>query len=85
MFQVLSTYVNALQYVGATLLFLSLLVARNFYVLSNVPKKPFSLTTPVGDSVVSKRVFRSFPISFPTSISMVELIELDMVDSDVIL
>ena len=85
MLQALSTYVTSLLYVGATLSFVSPLVARNFYVIPDVPKKPFSVTTPVGDFVVARRVFRRCPISLPNRITIVELIELHMVNFYVIL
>ena len=40
--------------------------------------------TPVGDSVVAKRVYRNCPIMLPNRVTHVELVELDMVDFDVI-
>ena len=40
------------------------------------------VTTPVGESVVAKRVYRNCPIMFPNRITYVEL---EMVDFDVIL
>ena len=47
--------------------------------------EPFSLTTPVGDSVVARRIFRSCPISLSNRVTSVDLVELDMVDFDAIL
>jgi len=39
----------------------------------------------VGDSIVAKRVYRGCPISFPNRVTLVDLVELDMLDFDVIL
>ena len=41
--------------------------------------------TPVGDSVVAKRVYRNCPIMLPNRVTHVELVELDIFDFDVIL
>ena len=38
------------------------------------------MSTPVGESVVSKRVYKSCPIMLPNRVSYVELVELDMLD-----
>uniref|UniRef100_M1DHJ3 Gag-pol protein n=1 Tax=Solanum tuberosum TaxID=4113 RepID=M1DHJ3_SOLTU len=46
---------------------------------------PFSVSTPVGDSVVAKRVYRRRPLSLSHRVSLVDLVELDMLDFDVIL
>ena len=39
----------------------------------------------MGDFVVARRFFRSFPISFPNRVTLVNLVELDMVYFNVIL
>mgnify|MGYP003624051582 CR=1 FL=1 len=56
-----------------------------FDVLPYVLLKPFSGCTPVGDSVVAKRVYRKCPISLSHRVTLVDLVELDMLDFDVIL
>lgn len=43
------------------------------------------VTTPVGDSVMARRVSRSFPISFSNRVTWVDLVEIDIADFDVIL
>ena len=43
------------------------------------------MSTPVGDSVVPKRVYQNFPISLPNRVSYIYLVELDMLDFDIIL
>ena len=64
---------------------LTIVVSRKFYILSNVLIEPFSVSTPVGDYVVSKRVYRSFNIALSIEVASVDLVELDMLDFDVIL
>ena len=56
-----------------------------FYVLPNVLDEPFSVSTQVDDSVVAKRVYRGCPISLPNRVTLVYLVELDILDFDVIL
>ncbi|WMV41657.1 hypothetical protein MTR67_035042 [Solanum verrucosum] len=56
-----------------------------FDVLPDVFLDPFSISTPVGDSIVAKRVYRRCPISLSHIFTLVDLVELDMLDFDVIL
>ena len=62
MLQVFSIYFYALFDYGATLSFLTPLVAKKFNVLPNVTLKLIFFTTPVGDFVMGRRVFKSVPI-----------------------
>ena len=55
-----------------------------FDILPYVLIEPFLVTASVGDSVVAGRVFRTCPISFPNRVTLVDLVELDMVDFDII-
>ena len=43
------------------------------------------MSTPLGESVFVKRVYRNFPIMFPKRVSYVDLVELDMLNFDIIL
>ena len=47
--------------------------------------EPFIVSTPVGESVVAKRLYRNCPILLPNRVTHVELVELYMFDCDVIL
>jgi len=47
---------------GATLSFVTPYVAMKFDVLPDILLEPFSISTHVGDSMVSKRVYRKCPI-----------------------
>ncbi|XP_049363320.1 uncharacterized protein LOC125828059 [Solanum verrucosum] len=51
----------------------------------DVVTDPFSVSTPVGDSVLADRVYRKCPISLSHRVTLVDLIELHMLDFDVIL
>ena len=57
----------------------------NLGVLHDVFHDPFSVSTPVGDSVVAKRVCKGYRISLPNRVTLVDLIKHDMLDFDVIL
>ena len=70
---------------GATLSFVTPLVARKFYVLPDILNESFMVTTPVSELVVAKMVYRNCPIMFPNRVSHVKLVELNMVDFDVFL
>uniref|UniRef100_M1DCD2 Gag-pol polyprotein n=1 Tax=Solanum tuberosum TaxID=4113 RepID=M1DCD2_SOLTU len=70
---------------GATLSFVTPYVAMRFDVLPDVLLEPFSISTLVGDSIVAKRVYRKCPVSLSHRVTLVDLVELDMLDFDVIL
>ena len=60
------------------------MVGSKFGILSDILKEPLLVNTPVGDSVVEKRVYRNCPIMLPNRVPHVQLVKLDMVDFDVI-
>lgn len=70
--QVLFINVYALLYPGGTFSVVTPLVYKEFYFLLDILIEPFSLTTPVGDSVVSRRVFWICPISLTNSFTLVD-------------
>lgn len=84
-FQVFSIEVNALVYLGATLLSIIPRVARTFDVLSDILSEPFLATTIVCYSTLARSVFRICPITLPNRVTLVHLVEIDMVDFDVVL
>ena len=45
--------------------------------------EPYSFTNPVGDFIIAKRFYRNFPLMLANRFTMVDLVELDMVDFDV--
>ena len=65
MLQIFSIDIYNLHDPGATLSFVTPLIAKKFDVLPNILIEPFSITTPMDDSVVARRVFRSCPVYLP--------------------
>ena len=61
------------------------MVSRKFDVFINVLIEPFSVCTPMGDSVVAKRFYRKFHVMLPNRVALTDLVELDMFDLDIIL
>ncbi|XP_069146944.1 uncharacterized protein [Solanum lycopersicum] len=70
---------------GESLSFVTSYVAINFDISLEQLSKPFSVSTHVGESILSERVYRDCPIFFNNRITTTSLIELDMVEFDVIL
>ena len=70
---------------GATLSFVTPLVAKIFYTLPDILHEPFILSTSQGELVVTKRVYKKCPIMLPNRISFYDLAELDMFYFDIIL
>ena len=84
MLKVFSINVYALLDPNATLCFVTPLVSMKFDVILDVLVEPFSISTTVGDSIFSRRVYESCPILFSNSVTMVDFVILDMLDFDVI-
>ncbi|KAH0712078.1 hypothetical protein KY289_008037 [Solanum tuberosum] len=57
----------------------------NFNVIPEQLSEPFSVSTPIGESILPEGLYRDFPISVNNKSVMADLVELDMVDFDVIL
>ena len=60
MLKVLSIEVYLLLDPDATLSFFTPQVATNFDILPDILHEPFIVSTPVGESVVAKRVYKNF-------------------------
>lgn len=73
MLKVFSFNVHALLYLGATLSFVTPLVAKKFDILSNILHEAFTMSTSVGESIVAKRVYTNCPIMLHNRVSYVEL------------
>ena len=85
MLQVLSINFYALFDLGATLSFVTPMVARKFDVLLDVLIEPFSVCIQMGFTMVSKRVYRKCPMMLPNRVTLADLVELNMFDFDIIL
>ncbi|WMV24317.1 hypothetical protein MTR67_017702 [Solanum verrucosum] len=62
-----------------------IVTVMRYDVLPEVLIEPFSISTRVGDSLVAKRVYRRCPVSLSYRVTLIDLVELDMIDFDVIL
>ena len=71
--------------IPSTLSYVTPLVAKKFDILPDIWNEPFIVSTPVGELVVAKRVYRNCPIMLPNRVSYYVLVELDILDFDVFL
>ncbi|WMV41353.1 hypothetical protein MTR67_034738 [Solanum verrucosum] len=69
----------------ATLSFVTPYVAIRFNISLNVLLDPFFVSTPIGESIQAKRVYRNCHVSLSHRVTHVDLVELDMLDFDIIL
>ena len=83
--KVFSNDVYALFDPGATLSFVTALVAKKFDILPDMLSEPFLVSTPVGASVIGKIVYKKFRLMYPNTVPYVKLVELDIFYFDVIL
>jgi len=60
-------------------------MAMRFNILLDVLLDPFSVSTPIGEFIVAKGVYRKCLISLSHRVTHVDLVELDVLDFDVIL
>ena len=80
MLKVFSIDVYVLLDPGATLSVVTPLVTKKFDILPDILHEPFIVSTPMGESVIAKRVYRYCPIMFPNRVSHVDLVELYILD-----
>ena len=55
-----------------------------FNVIPETLSEPFLVSTPVGDPIIARRVYRNFPVTVSQKVTSADLVELEMVDFDVI-
>ncbi|XP_070057029.1 uncharacterized protein [Nicotiana tomentosiformis] len=77
--------VYALSDPGSTLSYVTPHVAMELWIEPEQLHKPFSVSTPVGESVMDAQVYRDCVITVHGRDTMTDLIELGMVDFDVIM
>ena len=68
----------------SSLFYMTPLMGVNFKMSPKKIPEPFLVSTLVGESVVSKQVYRDCPITVLHRLIFADLVELDMVDFDVI-
>ena len=69
----------------STLSYVTPYVAVGFGFEPEVIIEPFSVSTPVGDSIIARMVYRNCVMSIHSRETMADLIELDLIDFDAIL
>ncbi|XP_070036098.1 uncharacterized protein [Nicotiana tomentosiformis] len=69
---------------GSTLSYITLLVTSKFGIEPELIE-PFEVSTPVGDLVIAKRVYKDCVVIVHSRSTVADLIELDMVEFDVIM
>ncbi|WMV49517.1 hypothetical protein MTR67_042902 [Solanum verrucosum] len=70
---------------GGTLSFMNPFIVVILDVSPETLSEPFSVSTPVGDSVIARRVYRNCPVTVSQKVTSTDLVELEMVDFNVIL
>ena len=70
---------------GESLFFLTPYVANQFEILPEKLCEPFCVSAHVGEFILAERVYFDCPIPINQNNTIVDLVELDMVDFDVIL
>lgn len=60
-------------------------IAVNFKVKPEILIELFSVSTPVGHSIIARQLYRNCPIIISQKVTLADLIELEMIDFDVIL
>ena len=65
---------------GATLSFVTPYLLLQFNVSGKTLSKPFSVSTPIGDKVIARRVYKNCSVTVYQKVTSVDLVELEMVD-----
>lgn len=60
-------------------------LAIQFDVSPKVLLEPYSIYTPIGESILAKKVYRNCPMLILYKVFLCDLVELDMTDFNVIL
>ncbi|XP_049374045.1 uncharacterized protein LOC125839117 [Solanum verrucosum] len=70
---------------GATLSHVTPLIAETFRRTPESLVKPFEVSTPIGESIIARRVYRNCIVTVCDRDTLADLVELEMVDFDVIM
>ena len=62
MLRIFHVYVYALLDPGASLSFITPYIAEDFGISPEILAEPFSVSTPVGKTIIARRVYRNYPI-----------------------
>ncbi|XP_070034402.1 uncharacterized protein [Nicotiana tomentosiformis] len=77
--------VYALMDPGSTLSYVTPYIAKKCWIEPEKLCKPFEVSTPVGESVIARHIYRGCPVKVYHRLTVAYLVELEMVDFDVIM
>ncbi|XP_070016965.1 uncharacterized protein [Nicotiana sylvestris] len=70
---------------GSTLSYVTPYIAKKFGIEPEKLCEPFEVSTPVGESVIARCIYRGCPVKVHHHLTATDLVELEMVDFDVIM
>jgi len=70
---------------GSTLSYVTPFIAGKLCIVAESLDRPFIVSTPVGESIVARRVYRGCTVEIIDRQTSIDLVELEMVDFDVIM
>ncbi|WMV33117.1 hypothetical protein MTR67_026502 [Solanum verrucosum] len=82
---IFSHIVYALIDSGSTLSYVTPLIVEKFKRTPELLVKPFEVSTPIGESIIARRVYHNCIVTICDRDTLADLVELEMVDFDVIM
>jgi len=70
---------------GSTLSYITPFVARKFGIVPEILSDPFAVSTPIGESIIARRVYRGCTVTICSRQTSADLVELEMMDFDAIM
>nr|XP_016463287.1 PREDICTED: uncharacterized protein LOC107786335 [Nicotiana tabacum] len=70
---------------GSTLYYVTPYIAKKFGIKPEKLCEPFEVSTPVGESVIARYIYRGCPVKVHRRLAVTNLVELEMLDFDVIM
>ncbi|XP_075108932.1 uncharacterized protein LOC142180763 [Nicotiana tabacum] len=77
--------VYALIDLGSTLSYVTSYIAKKFVIEPEKLCEPFEVSTPVGESVIARYIYKGCPVKVRHRLTVADLVELEMLDFDVIM
>ncbi|XP_075111388.1 uncharacterized protein LOC142181771 [Nicotiana tabacum] len=72
-------------YPGSTLSYVTPYIAKKFGIEPEKLCEPFEVSTPVGESVIARCIYKGCPVKVHHCLTVADLVELEMLDFDVIM
>ncbi|XP_070039775.1 uncharacterized protein [Nicotiana tomentosiformis] len=70
---------------GSTLSYVTPYIAKKFWIEPERLCEPFEVYTPIGESIIARRIYNGCPVKVHHLLTVADLVELEMVDFDVIM